>query len=61
MEVMGDFVHGAVFWFCERACCWGEGVFFEEEADFVAGGEEVGVADVGGVFAVGEFGHGMVV
>lgn len=44
----------------------GEGVFFEEETDFVAGCEEVGVADVFrrigvGVVAAGcEFGHGVV-
>ena len=56
MQVMADFVYGAVFWFCELACCGGEGGFFEEEADFVGGGEEVVVANVGGVFAGGEFG-----
>ena len=53
---MADFVYGAVFWFEEGVCCRGEGGFFEEEADFVGGGEEVGVADVGGGFAGGEFG-----
>ena len=61
MEVVADFVYGAVFGFCEGTCCGGEGGFFEEEADFVAGGEEVVVADVGGGFAGGEFGHWVVI
>lgn len=59
MQVVADFVDGAVFWFDEDAA-GGEGVFFEEIADFVAGGQEVVVADVGVVFAGGELGHGVV-
>lgn len=59
---MPDFVDGEVFWFLEFVGGGGEGAFFEEIPDFVAGGEEVGVADVG-VFvfprAGGEFGHGV--
>ena len=37
----------------------GEGGFFEEKADFVARGQEVGVSDVGAGFAGGEGGEGM--
>ena len=59
MQVVTDFVYSKVFWFCERVCGGGEGGFFEEEMDFGGGGEEVGIADVGG-FAGGEFGHGVV-
>ena len=57
---MSDFVDGAVFWFYELACCGGEGGFFEEEADFVGGCEEVVIADVGGGLAGGEFGERVV-
>lgn len=59
MQVVADFVDSEVFWFDEGAG-GGEGGFFEEVADFVAGGQEVVVADVGVVFAGGELGHGVV-
>lgn len=36
MEVVPDFVDGAVFGFEQLAGCAGEGGFFEEEADLVA-------------------------
>ena len=52
---MSNFIYGEVFWFCELVCCGGEGGFFEEETDFLGGGEEVVIADVGGL-AGGEFG-----
>ena len=58
MQVMADFVDGAGFGFGEDAVGRESG-FLEEEADFVAGGEEVVVADVGGGFAGGEFGEGV--
>ena len=60
MQVVADFVDGEVFWFEEGVCGGGEGGGFEEEADFVGGGEEVGVSNVGRVLAGGEFGHWMV-
>ena len=60
MQVVADFVDGEVLRFCEEAGGRGEGGGFEEEADFVGGGEEVGVSNVGGVLAGGEFGHGVV-
>ena len=47
---MAYFVYGAVLWLGQFAGA-GEGVFFEEEADFVAAGEEVVVADVGVFFS----------
>lgn len=56
---MSDLVDGAMLRLGQFASA-GEGVFFEEEADFVAAGQEVGVADVGGFFSGGEFGHGVV-
>ena len=59
VEVVSDFVDGAVFGFRQFAG-GGKGVFFEEEADFVAASEEVIVADVRGFFPGGEFGHGVV-
>ena len=60
VEVVADFVDGAVFGLGEVSGRGGEGVLFEEEAHFVAAGEEVVVAYVGGLFAGGEFGHGVV-
>lgn len=66
VQVVPDLVDGAMFGLEELVGGRVEGVFFEEKADFVAGGEEVIVADVGGaVFVVvvgvagGEFGHGV--
>ena len=60
MQVVADFVYGKVFWFYEEAGGGREGGSFEEEADFVGGGEEVGVSNVGRVLAGGEFGHWVV-
>ena len=55
MQVVPDFVDCTLFWFCEGwRGVWGgtgECVLFEEKADFIAGGEEVGVPDVGAGFA----------
>ena len=45
VQVVADFVYSAVLWFGQFSGA-GECVFFEEEADFVAAGEEVVVADV---------------
>lgn len=59
MQVMSYFIDRAVFRLKEVAGGGVESVLFEEEADFVAGGEEVVVADVG-IIVGGEFGHGMV-
>lgn len=56
---MADFVDGFFFGFGEFAGCV-EGVFFEEEADLVAGCEEVFVADVVGFFAGGKPREGVV-
>ncbi len=56
VQVMTDFVDGAFFGFDEGVGGRVEGVFFEEETDFVTRGEEVVVADVGRVVAGGEFG-----
>ena len=60
MEVVAYLVDGLVFGLGEVARRV-EGVFFEEEADLVAGGEEVVVADVvvAGFAACAEFGHGV--
>ena len=60
MEVVSDFVYGAVFGLGQLSGRGGEGVFFEEKSHFVAAGEEVVVAYVGGLFAGGEFGHGVI-
>lgn len=70
MQRVADLVDGEVFRFDKRRAAgywvWlcGEGVGLEEEADFVGGGEEVVVADVGvvvgvGVVAGGEAGEGV--
>ena len=46
VQGVADLVYCELFWLGELTGLGVEGVFFEEEADFVAGGEEVGVADV---------------
>ena len=46
VQGMADLVDGSLFRFGEVACLGVEGVFLKEEPDFVAGGEEVVVADV---------------
>lgn len=60
VQVVAYLVDGAFLGFGELAlgvrvcgCGWwgGESIFFEEEADLVAGCEKVAVADVGGGFA----------
>ena len=56
VQVVADFVDGAGFGFGEGAV-WREGGFLEEEADFVAGGEEIVVADVRGGFTCGKLGQ----
>lgn len=55
MQVVPDFIDSFFFRFGEFAGRRVEGGFFEEEADLVAAGEEVLVADVSGGFAGGEF------
>ena len=52
MESMPDFVYGSFFGFCEGAGIV-ECVFLEEESYFVAGFEEVAVADVGRITLAG--------
>lgn len=54
VQVMPDFVDGAVGRFQQSARGGGEGVLFEEKVDFVAAAEKVFVVDVGGGFARGE-------
>ena len=51
MEVMSYLVYSPVFGFRELACLLGEGVFFEEKANLVAGREEIVVAYMGIAFA----------
>ena len=58
VQAVADLVDGARFGFGEDAIGRESG-FLEEEADFVARGEEVVVADVGGGFAGREFGEGV--
>ena len=67
VQGVADLVDCEVFWFGKLTGLGVEGVFFEEEADFIAGGEEVVVADVfvcgGGSLIVGagyEAGHWVV-
>ena len=57
---MSDFIYRTGLRFGQGACVFRKGVFFKEKADLVAGSEEIIVADVGGAFTRGEFGHGMV-
>lgn len=57
---MSDLIYCSLFRFCEFACSLGESVLFEEEANFVAGFEEVGVAYVGVAVTGREFRHRVV-
>ena len=59
VEVVSYFVYGAVLWLGQLSRAR-EGVFFEEEPDLVAAGEEVVVADVSVVLAGGKSGHRVV-
>lgn len=65
VQRVADLVDGSFFGAGQHGRVRGEGVFFEEEAHLVAGGQEVRVPDVGGGGggrgrAGGEFGHRVV-
>ena len=60
VQVMPYLVYSAVLRLRQLPGGGGECVFFEEEAHFVAAGEEVVVADVRVFFSGGESGHGVV-
>ena len=55
MKIVPDLINSLFFRFCKHRGFAGrgrrKGVFFEEETNFVARGQEVGVSDVGGGFA----------
>ena len=59
VQVVADLVDGEGLRLGERPRGGVEGVFLEEEADFVARGEEVAVGDVGGGLAGGEAREGV--